>query len=352
MDSKILIVSIFYNRAYMVDASVQSLVSQLEPDMHLLLFDDGSSDDTLQRLQAWSAVNVTVMTHPNRGFVHTLKTAIDIFPSTYIAIHGSGDLSLPGRFRKQADYLDQHADVGLVGCHSRCIYSHEKWPSYVQAKSFSGDARRTLLQGNLFHHGEVMMRRDCYTQVGGYRTFFTFAQDRDLFCRLSQITQFHIIPEVLYSHFLGVPGSVSGTASKVVLQRFLSDFACYCHARRLAGLPDPLLESGPSSALTWSPSSKIRTELFRRAMRALYFHRREDFATFRQALLQKGCASHQRLLLKLGATVPTLIQLFLNAYYGIKQVRAQRQHLPNQEASHHAVTSENAILAGINQHHS
>lgn len=352
MDSKILIVSVFYNRAYMVDASVQSLVSQLEPDMHLLLFDDGSSDDTLQRLQAWSAANVTVMTHRNRGFVYTLKKAINIFPSTYVAIHGSGDLSLPGRFRKQADYLDKHTDVGLAGCYSRCIYSHERWPSYVVAKPFSGDASRKLLKGNLFHHGEVMMRRDCYAQVGGYRTFFTFAQDRDLFCRLSQITRFHVIPEVLYSRFLGVPGSVSGTAQKVVLQRFLSDFACYCHASRLAGAPDPLLDVGPSSVLMWNPSRKTQTELFRRSMRALHFHRRDDFATFRRALQQKGCAPHQRLLLSLGAHVPALTQLFLTAYYGIKRLLVLRKQLPHQEASNHATTHETTILAGIDQHHS
>src|SRR5690606_37482101 len=153
----------------------------------------------------------------------------------YIAIHGSGDLSLPNRFRRQSAVLDQRPEVGVVGCYSLCVYSNGEMPSYREGKSFSGDACRYMLSGNLFHQGEVMMRRACYEQVGGYRDFFKFAQDRDLFCRMSQVTHFHVVEEVLYTKYVGVPGSVSGTPEKVILQRFLSDFACFCHRERLAG---------------------------------------------------------------------------------------------------------------------
>src|SRR5262245_14639904 len=169
---RVLVVSVYYNRENMVDESVRSVVSQLAPCMHLVLVDDGSHDNTLARLNAWRADNVSVISHANMGFVRSVRAGIDAMPSTYIAIHGSGDLSLPGRLQKQADYMDQHPQVGVVGCHSRCTYSSNEMPPYIEAKSFSGDASRYMLTGNLFHHGEVMMRRDCYEKVGGYRTFF------------------------------------------------------------------------------------------------------------------------------------------------------------------------------------
>lgn len=315
MTPKILIVSVYYDRENMVDESVPSLVSQLEPDMHLLLVDDGSPDKTYERLKAFEAPNVTVTTHPNMGFVHSIREAIDSMPSTYIAIHGSGDLSLPGRFRKQADYMDQHPQVGVVGCHSRCMFSSGEAPPYIEGKSFTGDASRRILSGNLFHQGEVMMRRDCYEKVGGYRTFFKFAQDRDLFCRLSQVTHFHVIEEVLYHRYVAVPGSVSGTASKLIVQRFLSDFACFCHAQRLAGKRDPLEEHGPRAALFWNPSPSIRREVFRRAIRALYFKRRADYEIFRDALIQKDTNLARRLFFAIADHFPSLTSRFLEAYY-------------------------------------
>lgn len=315
MTIKTLIVSVYYNRADMVDESVQSLVSQLEPGMHLLLVDDGSPDSTLAKLQAWAADNVTVMTHANMGFVRSIRAAIESMPSTYIAIHGSGDLSLPGRFRKQADYMDQHPDVGVVGCHSRCVYSSGEMPPYIEGKSFTGDASRHMLTGNLFHQGEVMMRRDCYEKVGGYRTFFKFAQDRDLFCRLSQVTHFHVVEEVLYNRYVGVPDSVSGSASKLIVQRFLSDFACYCHGQRLAGKRDPFDEHGARAALFWAPSQRIRQEVFNRAIRALYFKRDADYRIYRDALLQKDTHLARRLFFVLAEKFPGLTALFVGAYY-------------------------------------
>lgn len=318
MHTKILIVSVYYNREDLVEESVRSLVSQLEPDMHVVLVDDGSQDNTLARLNAWAADNVTVLSHPNMGFVRSVRAGIDARPSTYIAIHGSGDLSLPGRFRKQADYMDQHADVGVVGCYSKCVYSNDEMPPHIVAKPFTGDASQRLLTGNLFRQGEVMMRRDCYDKVGGYRTFFKFAQDRDLFCRLSQVTHFHIVEELLYTCFVGVPGSVSGTASKVIVQRFLSDFACFCHAQRLAGKPDPLAEHGARAALFWAPSQRIRREVFRRAVRALHFRRGADFEIYKQALIQKDSNLMRRAFFLFAEKFPTLTACIVDAYYRSK----------------------------------
>jgi glycosyltransferase involved in cell wall biosynthesis len=325
---RVLVVSVFYNRESLVDDSVCSLVAQLEPDMHLMLVDDGSTDGTLARLQAFAADNVTIMTHPNMGFVRSVRAGIEAMPSTYIAIHGSGDLSLPGRLRKQADYLDQHPRIGVVGCHSKCVYSSNEMPPFIAAKSFTGDASRYMLTANLFHHGEVMMRRDCYEKVGGYRAFFRFAQDRDLFCRMSQVTHFHVIEEVLYVHYVGVPGSVSGTASKIIVQRFLSDFACYCHARRLAGKRDPLDEHGPHGALFWAPSRRIRNEVFRRAIRALYLKRSADYEIYRDALIQQDTSVLHRAFFWLAGACPTLTRHLVEAYYKSKMagMKESEQH--------------------------
>jgi len=315
MDTKVLIVSVYYNRESMVDESVASIVSQLEPGMHLLLIDDGSKDNTLARLKAYEADNVTVIGQRNMGFVHSIRAGIEQFPCQYIAVHGSGDLALPGRFKKQADYLDQHPQVGVVGCHSRYVYSTGEVPPHVHAVTFSGDARERMVNGYVFHHGEVMMRRDCYDQVGGYRTFFKFAQDRDLFCRMSRITHFHVLDEVLYSRFVAVPGSVSATPEKVIEQRFLSDFACYCHAQCLAGKPDPLEKHGPRAALFWAPRKKTLHELFRSTLRAFYLQRPQDYQLFREALMQKDSTLSRRLLLLPAERFPGLTRFVLGLYF-------------------------------------
>jgi len=101
----------------------------------------------------------------------------------------------------------------------------------------------------------------------------------------------------------------------VIVQRVLADFACYCHAQRLAGQPDPLEEHGPRAALFWAPSNRIRQEVFRRAIRALYFKRSADYEIYKDALMQKDTHPVRRLFFAFAETFPLLTRYFLEAYY-------------------------------------
>ena len=46
-----------------------------------------------------------------------------------------------------------------------------------------------------------MYRRSVYDQVGGYRTFFKFGQDYDLWLRMSLVTELNTVKEILYTRF-------------------------------------------------------------------------------------------------------------------------------------------------------
>lgn len=262
-----MIVSVFYNREWMVEASVRSVVEQLEDDQLVVLVDDGSSDGTQQALKAWEADNVHVITYPNIGFVAAINAAIRLYRSDFIAIHGSGDLSLKGRFRKQQNFLMNNPAYDVVGCSSvfHNLYSGRRYEKNVV---FTGDARKRLLKKNIFHHGEVMYTRNMYEKTGGYRGFFRYAQDYDLWCRAScEGFKFHVLPELLYERKVAVPQSVSGTPEKVILQQYYSAFAAYCHEARMSGFQDPLDEYGPVIALRVPPPKRLKKKLWRECIK-------------------------------------------------------------------------------------
>ena len=131
VSAKLVVISIYYNRSALVSSSVSSVVEQLDDDMHLLLVDDGSTDDTLAQLERWQRQNVTVRTQHNMGFVESIIQAIDGTDSEYIAIHGSGDLSLPGRFAAQRRVLDSDKTVGVVGCLSLQRSLNPRVPDHI-----------------------------------------------------------------------------------------------------------------------------------------------------------------------------------------------------------------------------
>lgn len=259
--TRVTVVSVFYNRAGMVEDSVRSLQDQTIQDYEILLVDDGSSDDTLNRLRAFEDQRTRVITGPNQGLVGALNGAIAQARGQYIAIHGSGDVSFPKRLALQADVLDKRSDVGAVGCRSEIVTMQSSRPPHIDKQAYDGAAHELILDWNPFHHGEVMFRKDLFDQVGGYRPFFECGQDRDLWCRMSHHCRFLVLGDVLYRKFTKVPGSVAADPHRLMLQRYLSDYALYCHRERLAGRPDPLEHYGEQGALFRPPSRRLAREM-------------------------------------------------------------------------------------------
>lgn len=240
------VVSAFYNRAGDVAASVGSLLAQDYAALEVIVVDDGSRDDTADALRALDDPRLRIISRPNRGFVASMNEAVAASRGALIAVHGSGDLSLPGRIARQAAVFRDRPEVGVAGC-------------WVENDEADGSGTRlfkapaglpfhdTLLTRNLFTHGEAMFRRSLYDQVGGYREFFRFAQDRDLWLRISRLADYAIVPEVLYRRFKPA-GGVSADPEKLVMQAYLSDFAVQCARIVDGGGRDPIERHGHLAA--------------------------------------------------------------------------------------------------------
>lgn len=263
------VISVFHNRAFGVAATVESLIGQDHDDLEIILVDDGSTDGTLNALRRYDDSRLRVEGHENMGFVRALKEAIAGARGEYIALLGAGDACRPDRISRQANALDQHNSVGAVGCWTENVEASTGRVISLKQTTLARPVSRMVLTCNPFHHGEIMYRRSLYEAVGGYREFFTYAQDRDLICRFSQRADFHVIEDVLYTRQARLPGSVSASPDKLLLQRNLSDFAVHCHAERLANRPDPLDRYGPIAALRRPPSPRLVRELRTTGLSAL-----------------------------------------------------------------------------------
>ncbi len=239
------IVSCFYNRANYVKRSVDSLLKQTYSNIEILLVDDGSTDNTLDELVSYKDPRIRLIRHENKGLVRALRAAIASSQGELIAIHGSGDISLPQRIEMQVGLLIKNSDIGVVGCYMRDFnIVKNNWDNIC--RTIEEDQLSQLITENPFSHGEVMFRRSCYEQVGGYREFFEFSQDRDLWLRMAPVTRFAVVPEILYERD-AVEGSVTKVPSKARKQAHLSEFAIACAITRRDQGFDPLDRDGPEA---------------------------------------------------------------------------------------------------------
>ncbi len=258
--TRVSIVSVWYNRADHVATSIESLLAQTHDDLEIILCDDGSTDATLAELRKFDDPRLIILSQANAGFVVTMNRMIASATGDYIAVHGSGDVSLPERIARQAAVLDSDPDTGVVSCWIEArgdIKRPRGWD-----KDEAQPLRSVALEGNPFSHGEVMFRRSVFEAVGGYRPIFAFAQDRDLWLRMGLHTGYRVVPETLYRRF-NLPGSVSRSGDKVILQKKLSAFAVQCARSVDAGYGDPVDRYGASALLLAERSSRLAYDLFR-----------------------------------------------------------------------------------------
>ncbi len=197
------VMAVHNGQRYLNDALASVL---LERDVRLIVVDDASTDDTLRILLSWpgrfafergDATLRILRNDIHFGLTASLIRGIGLCDSSYIARQDADDFSLPGRFRRQADYLDAHPLCSLVASRVQIIdEAGEIIRRGCQVRWFPKVQMR--FGRNPIVHGSAMFRRRDYDAVGGYREMFERSQDLDLWLRLAKVGGIHILPDELY----------------------------------------------------------------------------------------------------------------------------------------------------------
>jgi glycosyltransferase involved in cell wall biosynthesis len=274
----------YFNRTDVIRESIDSLLNQQHDNFEVIVINDGSTDPNVKKiLDNYSHINLTVVHQENTGFVKAIKNAINLSKGKYIAIHGAGDISFPNRIKRQSQFLDQNNQSGAVSCyfentvfggtnHGNTTIS-QPTNLILNASNFTGKI-------NPYSHGEVMFRKSTYEQVGGYREFFKFAQDRDLWLRMIEVCEMNIYPEVLYQRREFTSDGISTNREKLILQKYLSTFARQCFKDREKSGTDLLQKHGHIGVLFRDKSKILATFCAFQAIESLSQDKLEDASKF------------------------------------------------------------------------
>lgn len=256
---RVVVISPYYNREQFVQRTMESLATQTYADFQAIFVDDGSTDGTFETMERFAGGRVTCRTQVNAGFTNTMIETIAGTDSEYVAVQGSGDISHPARLEKQVGLLDSDPDIVLVGCHRRIVSEVDGEVRHARPH-IETDQLAQLIAENPFSQGEIVMRRAAYEKAGGYRAFFKFRQDLDLWMRMATHGKFAVLPEEMYTVFV-LRESVSSDVRKLALAMAYRDFAIYCALERRAGRKDPLDQLGPAAALVRPRSRTLARNL-------------------------------------------------------------------------------------------
>lgn len=174
-----------------LDESVGSVLEERDIPLELIAVDDGSSDGGGELVGAWSRRDprVVPLRTDGRGIVHALNLAARHARADVLARMDGDDVSLAGRFGAQLESLEGHPEIGALGCRVEAfperavgegLRLYVRWQNAIVS---SAAHDRELFVESPLCHPSVVIRREAFEAVGGYREG-PFPEDYDLWLRL------------------------------------------------------------------------------------------------------------------------------------------------------------------------
>ncbi len=169
--------------------SVESILNQTFTNFEFLIMDDGSSDNSLAKLEKYSEIDerIVLFSQGNKGLTKSLNFLIQKSTSSIIARMDADDICQENRFEKQLSFLNKNKDYSLVGSNATCIDSKDKRKKITNLPLGNFYIKRRLNFYNTFIHSSVMFRKEKFIEVNGYDESFPVSQDYDLWLKMSKL---------------------------------------------------------------------------------------------------------------------------------------------------------------------
>lgn len=170
-----------YNSEKYLSEAMDSILNQTYKEFELIVVYDASLDKSMEILSEYQRKDkrIKIIYGKGRGLASALNEGIRVSKGKYIARMDADDVSHIERFKKQITYLEENEDVYLLGTNYSLIYAEDV--SEEMKKAAQGTHQRSLgiidkedwfLSTNetmKFIHPSIMVRKELFTQIGGYR---------------------------------------------------------------------------------------------------------------------------------------------------------------------------------------
>lgn len=188
-----------YNRASLVTAAIDSVLKQTFSDFELIVIDDGSTDDTGERVRPYSD-RIRYFYQPNLGASAAQNAGIREATGKWVAILASDDIWHPTKLERQLEAISKLGQ-GFGACFTNCRYvGNPKMKSTAfeeagikpdQAFGPLHNPLRYIWEGVYgLYVQSLLVLRSLVVEVGGFDEDLKYNEDRDLIFRLSFKTQF------------------------------------------------------------------------------------------------------------------------------------------------------------------
>ena len=180
-----------YNYAHYIAGCIRSVQAQTYDDWELVIVDNQSSDNTEDVVRTFRDPRIHFHRNDeNIGLVRNWNRCMSLANGEYVAILPADDYYLPRMLERSVAMLDAHPRLGFthssfrrVDAQGNLIDTKQYWESDWTMSGLA--ALQRLVLHCYVVPACVVMRRDCFREVGGFDEAFRYAVDWLMWTRLA-----------------------------------------------------------------------------------------------------------------------------------------------------------------------
>tara|TARA_B100002051_G_C16621929_1_gene578735 strand:+ start:69 stop:1040 length:972 start_codon:yes stop_codon:yes gene_type:complete len=179
-----------FNGENFLDQALLSIKNQTYQNFEVVIVNDASTDDSLLIINKYSKdfTNYRIINNSNNiGLTRSLNLAAKFAKGEWLARLDADDVCHHSRIDKQLKLCSSKNSIALIGSGCNFIDSDNR---FIFKKNFgqkSAYIRNQLQKVNAFFpHSSALIKKSIFLKMGGYDEFFKYAQDYDLWLRISE----------------------------------------------------------------------------------------------------------------------------------------------------------------------
>lgn len=219
-----------YNAGMFIAETIDSVLAQTYSNWELIIVNDGSTDNTLQIIEKYSATDkrISFITKQNTGVSDTRNTGIEKVKGEFIAFLDADDVWLPNNLEKKIHCLMKDQKIDFV------FSNMLKADRYLKDQTLAPKGKDTnILEDLLLWNGEVIpgpssnlvVRKKCLDAGVRFDRRLTTIADQNFTVQLAAKFKGKLLDEALWVYRV-IPGSMSKSL-KVMEQDSLTTYSIY-----------------------------------------------------------------------------------------------------------------------------
>ncbi len=190
-----------YNHAQFVCRAIDSCINQTYSPVEIIVVDDGSTDDTRERLQPYAS-KIRYHYQANRGLGAARNAGISLAQGEFIQLLDADDTIDPDKIEKQIAPMLEDQSIDLVYSDFEVIEGNRRRFKVIEKPPQTReDLVRLFFRFNPFQPNSTLIRKRVFDSAGGFDESRNAQEDWELWLRLAcDGYKFHYLPGVLSAY--------------------------------------------------------------------------------------------------------------------------------------------------------